>query len=357
MLKIKGNSMEIVGIVKNVRPLITKRGTAMAFAVLENHKDEIDLVFFPGIWEKCKNYIEDRKEVTLRGKIEYDHIQPRFVVEDCSRQTKIMILLEKGYSVDEISKSLSIGIAEIELIKELRSIKITEEQMAGTPNYPRLHEIEDEFSRKYGTCFVHDGIICDGHDDEDDYFEKLDPGTRILWILKESNKEENIGKNPKGWYLREYLWEIAVGKEPGKQWKKSYLLVAKISYAIINGISTFGAIPDDESIKSIFKEIAAINVKKTNGCSKADDSEIALYYRNDKQLILDQIGAIQSEIIINCSGVKELFNDLTNGMPKEIDEFRVQRSNDILLIDAYQPNQRRITHEQYFNLIMKCLDT
>jgi hypothetical protein len=268
-----------------------------------------------------------------------------------------MILLEKGYSVDRISKFLSIDIAEIELIKELRSTKKTEEQMAGNIDYKRLHEIEGEFSRKYGTRFIHDGIICDGHDDEDDYFEELDPGTRILWILKESNKEEDNNKNPEGWYLREYLWEIASGEETGKNWKKTYLLVAKISYAIINGASAFGDISDDDLIKNIFKKIAVINVKKTNGGSEADKYEIASYYRDDKQLILDQIEAIQPEIIINCSGVEELFNDLKTGAVKEIDEFRSAQYNDVLVIDAYHPAQRKITHEQYFNLIMKCLGT
>jgi DNA polymerase-3 subunit alpha len=84
MLEVKGNGMETVGIVKNVRPLITKNGAAMAFATLDKHKDEIDLVFFPKVWEKCKGYIEDGKEVTLRGEIDYSPIQPIFVVRDCS---------------------------------------------------------------------------------------------------------------------------------------------------------------------------------------------------------------------------------------------------------------------------------
>jgi hypothetical protein len=234
--------------------------------------------------------------------------------------------------------------------------------MAGTPDYKKLHEIEVKFSDKYGSRFVHDGIICDGYDEEDDYFEGVDEGKRILWILKEANKEDDIKKNPKGWYLRDYLWEVANGEETGKHWKASFLLVAKISYAIINE-SAFCDVPAD--VEKIFKKIAVIDVKKTGGGSQADKYEIASYYQNDKQLLLEQIRAIQPETIINCSRVDDLFNDFVvefkaTGVkeipcPDKADVvFKAAASKEgVWIIDAYQPNQRELTHEQYFNTIME----
>ena len=102
-------SQMLIGLIRNVRSIITGKGSRMAYAVLEDFNGEIELTFFPGVWEKCQNKLSSAvpgipagangrssppekdqektwvdKVVFLRGKIEYRKEKDKhgFIVEE-----------------------------------------------------------------------------------------------------------------------------------------------------------------------------------------------------------------------------------------------------------------------------------
>ena len=75
----------LVGLIKNIKSITTGRGDKMAFAALEDYNGEIELTFFSGAWEKCRDKIEADKVAILKGKIEYqqDKDKRSFTVDEC----------------------------------------------------------------------------------------------------------------------------------------------------------------------------------------------------------------------------------------------------------------------------------
>jgi hypothetical protein len=234
------------------------------------------------------------------------------------------------------------SIGETELIKAIMPIKIEKEQMDNdVVETEKLKELDAEFSNKYPGRVIVDGIV------DWDGASYYDSDTRILWIMKEANQSD---PNKKEWCLRDVLWEVSVGKDKGTWWKNTYGLIAKVSCRLLpdykenyNDIST-----EDE--KEILKELAIINVKKISGGSSANSAEVEQFYRNDKDLILSQINALKPGIIINCSRVWDLFNDLKTSEYEDIGPydafdgpFQVAYSGERLLINAYHTNVRGAT--------------
>jgi DNA polymerase-3 subunit alpha len=74
----------LVGIIKNIKTIVTKTGSRMAFAALSDYNGEIEVTFFAGSWERCRNHIETDKVVILQGKIDYqkDKDKYSFIAED-----------------------------------------------------------------------------------------------------------------------------------------------------------------------------------------------------------------------------------------------------------------------------------
>jgi DNA polymerase-3 subunit alpha len=59
----------LIGIIKTVRPQMTKQGQEMGFATLMDYNGEIDLVFFPKKWEDLKDKIIVNDKIAVRGQI------------------------------------------------------------------------------------------------------------------------------------------------------------------------------------------------------------------------------------------------------------------------------------------------
>ena len=68
----------LVGLLKNVKPITTGKGEKMAFASLEDYNGEIEITFFPGVWEKYRDKIENDKVVVLKGKIDYQKNKDKY---------------------------------------------------------------------------------------------------------------------------------------------------------------------------------------------------------------------------------------------------------------------------------------
>jgi DNA polymerase-3 subunit alpha len=75
----------LVGIIKTLRPLVTKKGDWMCFGSLGDYNGEIDLTFFPKTWEKCKDALAVDRITALRGRLDRSQDRrrerPGFVVD------------------------------------------------------------------------------------------------------------------------------------------------------------------------------------------------------------------------------------------------------------------------------------
>ncbi|MDR2486166.1 MAG: DNA polymerase III subunit alpha [Treponema sp.] len=73
----------LVGIIKAVKPLMTKKGAQMAFATMADYNGDIELTFFPEIWEKERDNIVIDRVAAVKGKVDRreNRDRPGFLVD------------------------------------------------------------------------------------------------------------------------------------------------------------------------------------------------------------------------------------------------------------------------------------
>ena len=66
-----GSGMTVVvsGIVEECKPILTKKGDQMAFVRIADISDNIEAVFFPEVFTKFKELVEQEKCIAIKGKI------------------------------------------------------------------------------------------------------------------------------------------------------------------------------------------------------------------------------------------------------------------------------------------------
>lgn len=76
-----GKQVELVGLLKDIRKIRTKKGQAMAFGVLEDERDEIDLTFFPEVFASVNIHLKEQAVVLVRGKVEQRNGKSQLIVQ------------------------------------------------------------------------------------------------------------------------------------------------------------------------------------------------------------------------------------------------------------------------------------
>jgi hypothetical protein len=201
-------------------------------------------------------------------------------------------------------------------------------------NINKVKENEKEFTQIYGEHHIFDGIT------DIDVYNKTEP--KILWILKEPNDKDGSSFD---------LRDLHKNVSQYKKWRKTYKLIVKLTYAILNNIDEFEKIPNEYNIKQVLNNIAFINIKKSGGKSRANDKVVRDIYNRDKNIIIEQIKTLDPKIIINCSRVFGLFNDLVTSEVIKRNDFECGKYNDGIIINAYHPNAR-YSNKLYFNNII-----
>jgi DNA polymerase-3 subunit alpha len=79
-------SVTVAGLVSYVRPHTTKKGSAMAFAQIEDLQGPIELVIFPSIWEKTKDLWQREHILVVRGKVSFRGKNPSVLVDSATNQ-------------------------------------------------------------------------------------------------------------------------------------------------------------------------------------------------------------------------------------------------------------------------------
>lgn len=72
----------ILGAIKEIKPIITKKGKAMAFAKLEDMQGVFDLTFFPKSWETMVHHVKEEAILAFTGKLDFSRDSPSFLVDE-----------------------------------------------------------------------------------------------------------------------------------------------------------------------------------------------------------------------------------------------------------------------------------
>ena len=63
-----GKNVSLAGMLASVRTTVTKKGDKMAFVQLEDMQGQCEAVFFPDVYEKCKENLQEERVVLVKGK-------------------------------------------------------------------------------------------------------------------------------------------------------------------------------------------------------------------------------------------------------------------------------------------------
>jgi hypothetical protein len=189
----------------------------------------------------------------------------------------------------------------------------------------RHGELLKELQREHPTA------VLDGAVNNDQWSSQKDK--RILWILREVNDFagdlRNLLNDPNE--LCKY-----------SRWQATYGLIAKASYALLND----KWIEDADSLvknEKILQKIAVINVNKTGGTATSEAQKLAEAAERFHEVIFRQVEFLDPDIVI-LGGVGDV---LSNWLPKN------DTKRQWIAVD--HPGQRKLTHRQYYDLIVKKL--
>lgn len=158
----------------------------------------------------------------------------------------------------------------------------------------------EEISKERKEHYVSDGII------NPERYVKAKP--RILWILKE----------PVGSSSWSYLEEINNKTDWFRKYSRASPTLRRMiytSYAILKG-SQWRDIPyaNEEAGLDIMQEIAFINIKKSPGDSTSEYETILEHYRQNKELLKEQIDMCNADIIIFGNTLEYFDMELFEGL-------------------------------------------
>lgn len=202
---------------------------------------------------------------------------------------------------------------------------------------------EDFFDKTIKQNWGKDGlsVVFDGITNLEKYSKSP---IKILWILKEGNERKHEDRNHREFHSC-VTWYSG--------WKSTYKNIILTSYGMLNNCS-FEKLPvldEDAKVNNqyVMDYIALININKNGGGGTANDSVIKANYAKHKEILLQQIHEINPDIIINCSRVSQLFNDISmqyglTKMKYYSKEFELlvnyAQNSSKLIIDYWHPNVR-----------------
>ncbi len=77
-----GRQGNLLGIVKSLRTIVTRKGDPMAFGVIEDYRGSIELTFFPRVWQACRHLVEPDAVLGFKGKIDSVKGETKFLVDE-----------------------------------------------------------------------------------------------------------------------------------------------------------------------------------------------------------------------------------------------------------------------------------
>lgn len=190
--------------------------------------------------------------------------------------------------------------------------------------------------------FVSDGIVCPEH-----WFSQE---VRPLFLLKEAH-----GKPSDCDLIRDHLMTNSVMKNHAT-WRR----VTQWTYGLLNTTADKICPYREFSGKLSFgnahlQQIAAVNIKKSDGKSKSDDGELLAYARYDREELNRQIQLIDPTVIVcgyTCRFLSEIVGtDLKQERNQNL--FYTWRLNghDVIVLDFWHPSNHYPDLMNYYSLM------
>jgi DNA polymerase-3 subunit alpha len=110
----------VIGLLKNVKEIITRNGKRMAFAEIEDYAGSIEVVIFADVFEKAKDLLKENEVRAVRGTIDLSRGEPKLKAEEIllpeglaqRKATKIHIKLSRDFIDEESSFKLRDFLSE-----------------------------------------------------------------------------------------------------------------------------------------------------------------------------------------------------------------------------------------------------
>jgi len=83
---VAGHNVTVAGLVNYVRPHVTKKGSPMAFAQIEDLQGTLEVVIFPRVWEETRELWEPERVLVIRGKISFRGRDPSLIVDSATNE-------------------------------------------------------------------------------------------------------------------------------------------------------------------------------------------------------------------------------------------------------------------------------
>jgi DNA polymerase-3 subunit alpha len=83
---VAGHNVTVAGLVNYVRPHVTKKGSPMAFAQIEDLQGTLELVIFPRVWEETRELWEPERVLVVRGKVSFRGRDPSLIVDAATNE-------------------------------------------------------------------------------------------------------------------------------------------------------------------------------------------------------------------------------------------------------------------------------
>lgn len=111
---LNGQTVVLAGIITLIRTHITVKGDAMAFVTLEDLQGSADLVVFPRIWEKVKDWLELEQFVVVSGKVDTERARATLLVNSIEHDIGTMD------TTPGVSPSTGVGYVDVDLPEDGR---------------------------------------------------------------------------------------------------------------------------------------------------------------------------------------------------------------------------------------------
>ena len=155
---------QVVGLLKGVRPIITKKGSTMAFGTLEDFHGEIEIVLFTEAYENAGELLANERVVGLVGKVDTSRERVQFVVDSVCEPAELQ---------DRDAGELHIRLTDVERSEE------------------ELFEFRAFLNERSGGCSVF--LHLNGHDGTD---EQVIRASSQLMVSAKTDTVREIKNHP-----------------------------------------------------------------------------------------------------------------------------------------------------------------
>jgi len=195
--------------------------------------------------------------------------------------------------------------------------------------------------------------ICDGPVDPLIYCQ--DNGLKILWLLKEAY--DNDGDGAGGWSLAKLLGDPLVYEKflKSSKSKNTWYPVIYSSFGILNNFIKYDDmefIDKDQSMVSILRKIAFININKLAGKSTSNDIDLERIFSQNKEILKMQIELYNPDIVIGGNSLKYYMGILNlNGVSPVTTNYgtKYYLEKNRVYINSYHPGRIGIKRDHYVN--------